>query len=458
MLCLSFSTIGYYVFQAEHDRLAGRKRSGAVNSSVGALSGAQAAREHSAMPPKHNTSKPGRACTLARSQSPSPADALRDHTFKSAIPSATMPSPQAAVHNRPDTVGRNAASTLPRPPSRSQSRGRTHTEPTPPPASPPPSSQAAVSRRHRFLGPMPEAPPTSVLQSRPATSRPRSRTAIGAMRQQQYQASSSPPGWHCVSHPRPRSHLPSGLPQPQSHSLHPAVKDATLRRSVEARISCSPDRPVEQQIYSSGTQEQTSAASIRHRSTTPVRITKDAQLRRDKAAANHYRLPSQDSPLRRRATSVARAAAAPPSRQSCGNLPASNEHPHKPTPPQHPRTISSHVTREAASAASAPLARPPAGPGHQFSKDAPAPVASRATSGVRPVVGMSERMRQPPDLAAVQAEDQLEGYELGPVIGEGGFCKVKSGRHIASNQPVAIKVINKVRHLSSAHSPRELQC
>lgn len=43
------------------------------------------------------------------------------------------------------------------------------------------------------------------------------------------------------------------------------------------------------------------------------------------------------------------------------------------------------------------------------------------------------------------ANEFLEGYEMGPVIGEGGFCKVKRGKHRAAQQHVAIKVINKVR-------------
>ena len=42
-------------------------------------------------------------------------------------------------------------------------------------------------------------------------------------------------------------------------------------------------------------------------------------------------------------------------------------------------------------------------------------------------------------------EELLEGYELGPVIGEGGFCKVKRAKHRASEQDIAVKVINKVR-------------
>jgi hypothetical protein len=42
------------------------------------------------------------------------------------------------------------------------------------------------------------------------------------------------------------------------------------------------------------------------------------------------------------------------------------------------------------------------------------------------------------------ADEYLEGYEIGPVIGEGGFCKVKRATHKASGQCIAVKVINKV--------------
>lgn len=53
----------------------------------------------------------------------------------------------------------------------------------------------------------------------------------------------------------------------------------------------------------------------------------------------------------------------------------------------------------------------------------------------------------PAERPASTGEEFLEGYELGPVIGEGGFCKVKRAKHRASEQNIAVKVINKVQSL-----------
>jgi 5'-AMP-activated protein kinase catalytic alpha subunit len=43
------------------------------------------------------------------------------------------------------------------------------------------------------------------------------------------------------------------------------------------------------------------------------------------------------------------------------------------------------------------------------------------------------------------AEDAVPGYALGPVLGRGGFCVVRKGRHAATGEPVALKVIDKAR-------------
>eukprot|EP00892_Ulva_mutabilis_P000591 jgi/Ulvmu1/10532/UM064_0070.1 len=291
---------------------------------------------------------------------------------------------------------------------------------------------------------MPEAPPVSVLQTRPATSQPRSRTSVGAMRSRQYTPSPSPPPRNGALQPTPPSRLPTNLLQHPSHYQHIQSANPALRRSTDERQrSCTPDRSCKLTTHPSGAVDQTSSSSrIRHRSTTPVRVTKDAQLRRDEAAVKHKRTPSsQDSPLRRRVTTLARATVAQPSRQSWDGSRGPPDPALKPTPPRHQQFIPA--------ATSASLTRPSPGSFRShLPKDAPAAsggsAASASTAAAPPVVGLSERVRPPAETGACQVEEQLEGYELGPVIGEGGFCKVKSGRHLASERPVAIKVINKV--------------
>jgi 5'-AMP-activated protein kinase, catalytic alpha subunit len=43
------------------------------------------------------------------------------------------------------------------------------------------------------------------------------------------------------------------------------------------------------------------------------------------------------------------------------------------------------------------------------------------------------------------AENQLHGYLLGPIVGRGGFSSVHKGLHVATSLPVAVKVIDKTR-------------
>lgn len=216
--------------------------------------------------------------------------------------------------------------------------------------------------------------------------------------------------------------------------------------------SFTPDHLSKLRVHSSSHTERTPTSNIRHRSTTPVRVTKDVQLRRDQASTKQRRTPaSQDSPLHRRAKSLARAANAESSRKSWDGVhSASFDRAFKPTPPPHQQTIAAGMARAAVSATSTAQARQPSRSLSKslHPKDVPATsgssAASTTTVTAQAAPRASESVRPPLKAGACESEGHLEGYELGPVIGEGGFCKVKSGRHVASQQPVAIKVINKV--------------
>jgi 5'-AMP-activated protein kinase catalytic alpha subunit len=52
---------------------------------------------------------------------------------------------------------------------------------------------------------------------------------------------------------------------------------------------------------------------------------------------------------------------------------------------------------------------------------------------------------QDPYAGFPDAENQLPGYLLGPIVGRGGFSAVHKGLHIATSLPVAVKVIDKTR-------------
>jgi len=52
---------------------------------------------------------------------------------------------------------------------------------------------------------------------------------------------------------------------------------------------------------------------------------------------------------------------------------------------------------------------------------------------------------QDPFAGFPDAENQLPGYLLGPVVGRGGFSSVHKGLHMATSLPVAVKVIDKTR-------------
>jgi len=52
---------------------------------------------------------------------------------------------------------------------------------------------------------------------------------------------------------------------------------------------------------------------------------------------------------------------------------------------------------------------------------------------------------QDPFAGFPDAENQLPGYLLGPIVGRGGFSSVHKGLHIATSLPVAVKVIDKLR-------------
>ncbi|GAQ79608.1 hypothetical protein KFL_000340110 [Klebsormidium nitens] len=73
------------------------------------------------------------------------------------------------------------------------------------------------------------------------------------------------------------------------------------------------------------------------------------------------------------------------------------------------------------------------------------PLATRVNNGATPSVGIPR-----PGLAqqlheSLNNPNALPGYSVGPVIGEGGFCKVRLGTHLVSGEKVAIKVIDKTR-------------
>lgn len=429
---------------------------GRINyTGVGALAGGGARRTGSEPISKQKHVNPGPTHPYNSHQITVCSEPVRDRYSRSAIPPAVS-NPAAAVPcaSGKSSVSKNASSTLPRPPSRSHSRSSALAEPTPPPALPQDSPKAAPERKHRFLGPMPEAPPTSVLQIRPATSQPRSRTAMAAMRQRQYQASTSPPS-RVGFQPTPPSQLPSGV-QRQHYSYQQQAsitKGSDLCSGLDSR-SASSEVLSSQRLRTAVPTQQESASRIRHRSTTPVRITMDAQLRREKIAARHGGTPPQASPLRRRATSVARSTGAQLSRQSWEGSCVSSKQTLKPTPPAQSQT----KLRESCDATPAgALVQPTEQASQQVNRlhrhvvmDTDVQVSNAVrkfqTQAVSPVVSASERRRPcvPADATTCQNETQLEGYEVGPVIGEGGFCKVRSGRHIASGQCVAIKVINKV--------------
>jgi hypothetical protein len=61
----------------------------------------------------------------------------------------------------------------------------------------------------------------------------------------------------------------------------------------------------------------------------------------------------------------------------------------------------------------------------------------------KPPVRRSQSARPVMRVAEIDDSGTLPGYVLGPVIGEGGFCKVRSGIHQVTGAKTAVKLIDK---------------
>lgn len=72
-------------------------------------------------------------------------------------------------------------------------------------------------------------------------------------------------------------------------------------------------------------------------------------------------------------------------------------------------------------------------------------------SGIAQQGGTAQREALlPVEDSALESGEELVGYSIGERIGQGGFCQVLAGVHLASGRPVAVKVIDKVRVLRAA--------
>ena len=49
------------------------------------------------------------------------------------------------------------------------------------------------------------------------------------------------------------------------------------------------------------------------------------------------------------------------------------------------------------------------------------------------------------DIGSVNERSQLPGYNLGKVVGEGGFCKVRLGVHQVTGAKTAVKLVDKAK-------------
>jgi hypothetical protein len=249
---------------------------------------------------------------------------------------------------------------------------------------------------HRLLGPVPGPPPPSLLQPAPRPQEPLGEPA-SSFRHRRYIVSKSPPLNARYLVPTP----------PPAEPVFPSLEPLSL--------SQVPSGP----------------CTIRHRSTTPVRVTKDTQLARRQSAR-------RQSPQRTASNSQALTSCS----STSGTISAL---------PMSSRIASTSASLNGSSRL-APLDSTAAAPAARPREQAPSREGPSLLKAGESATAAVERAFGENSVSAsnVTADgegsfvDSLAGYSIGKVIGKGGFCQVKVGVHELSGRSVAIKVIDKV--------------